>query len=149
MLYVRWMGAFRKVAPLHEALKYELNRPVTDEVAVEPINADGQQVNAKVGLLVDKKAVVKTFRGDCWSERRPDGRLCKTRNPRLAPGRHMEAWANPRYTGIIVSAGVYRDRGEGFYNLPARIRGTIKWYSNLYGLPVYHLVGGKLEVVVF
>ncbi|NLJ81284.1 MAG: hypothetical protein GX335_09705 [Firmicutes bacterium] len=151
MLYIRWMGGFRRCGNLHDSLQFELNRYASDEVAVEPIERDGQQVNAKVGLLVDKTAVVKHFAGDCWSEYDHHGqRLYKTRNPRAAATRHREAWASPVYVGIVVASGVYRDAGEGFQNLPRKIRGTIRWYADMYNLPVYHLgQNGKLEVVKF
>ncbi|MEG3070987.1 MAG: hypothetical protein RQM92_09435 [Candidatus Syntrophopropionicum ammoniitolerans] len=150
MLFVRWMGSFRKAGTLHEALKFELSRRISDEVAVEPIGGSGQQVNAKVGLLVDKNAVIKAFNGDCWSEHDGWVQLYKTRNPRASNSRHREAWACAIYTGIVIASGIYRDAGEGFENLPRRIRGTVKWYADMYDLPVYHLdKNGKLEVVKF
>lgn len=154
--FVRWLGAFRNGGSLHGSLDFELNRNSTDEVAVEPFYKKSRVAHARVGLLVDKKAIVKEFSGDCWSEPTEEGKLQKTRNPREAKSTHREAWANPHYVGVVIkgrkgSTGYgsgYNPRNEGFHNLPKKVRSTIKWYADLYNLPVYNLdVNGKLRKV--
>jgi hypothetical protein len=141
MIYVRWLGAFRKSGTLHESINFEFNRQKTDEVAVEPIKEQSYIFQARVGLLTKNSAIIKKFNGDCWSEYVDDGKLEKTRNPRHSNSEHLEAWAIPVYTGIVCKG---RNKKEGYYNLPKKIRSTIKWYSDLYNLPIYNLIGNKL-----
>lgn len=143
-IYVRWLGAFRRMGTLHQSLNYELNRRIDEEVAVERIDEKSFIDHARVGLLIDKKAVVKKFNGDCWSEYNVGGKLCKTRRP---TGLHREAWAHPAYTAIVVSCGIGRPDGEGFYNLSKKVQNTIKWYSELYNLPILNLVGCELKPI--
>jgi hypothetical protein len=131
-LMIRWLGAFRHHSSnLNQSMIYELNRSLSDEVAAEIIGNDGSKIHkAKVGLLLSREAVKKTFNGDCWSEYVEEtGKLHKTRNPRSANSDHREAWVLPQYVGIVV-------RGS---DMPRRITRTLKWVSKEYNLPIYRL----------
>lgn len=133
-MIVRWMGAFRKGAgSLHEALGAELSG-VLPEVAAERISFcddsyDFGAVNAGIGLVIAKSAVIKEFKGDVWSERHPAGILEATRKP--ARTAHNELFCRPDYRAIIV-----RDWGY----LPRKTRSTVAYYARRYHLPIVQVV---------
>ena len=80
--FVRWMGAYGKKGSLENSIQFEMNRKATDEVACEGICGFTRMQHCRVGLLVDKKNIITSFNGDCYSRKLPNGKLEKTRNPR-------------------------------------------------------------------
>ena len=169
-IYVRWVGAFR--APKNESgeryslldsLLYEFRTP--HEVACEPIGytdglADaniywhknswdptrqGSQVNARVGLLIDRSCIIKKFRDDCWSEYDKNGHLVKTRKGKHCSN-HSEAWTNssPIYTGLVIKTD---DKG-GFFNLKKTTQECIKAFLKAEPkIKVYTLKGSSLKAI--
>ena len=135
-MYIRWMGAFRKNGSLSESIMYELTR--TTDVACEQLQAGVSFVDrARVGLLVDPKAVYKRFFGDVWSEYTPDGKLYTTRKGYETNSRHKESFARPVYTGIVIKNG-------SLATLKYAARAEILSVHEQYSLPVYRLVKGSL-----
>lgn len=133
MKVVRWLGAFGNAGSLHEALGWELSSAAR-ELAAEPLSGGESKIShAKVGLLAKSIAVIKIFDGDCWSVNR-DGRLVKTRNPRSTKCQHKEAWIRPDYAAIVIKGQV-----------SAQSLRTVKWFGDLYQLPILRLKkGGEL-----
>lgn len=135
-MYIRWLGAFRKNGSLSEAIAFETTRAT--DVACERLQNGKSFVNqARVGLLVDPKAVYKRFDGDVWSEYTSDGRLYTTRKGYEASSKHQEAFAKPVYTGIVI-------KNASFATLKYTARAEILAAHELYALPVYKLVKGSL-----
>ena len=128
-MFIRWLGAFRKNGSLSEAISFEMARETP--VACEQLD------HARVGLLVDPKAVYKRFKGDVWSEYTPDGKLYACRPYYDAFGKHKESWAKPVYTGLVI-------KGGSLATLSFEAREQIKLASKKHSLPVYRLVQGKL-----
>ena len=113
-MYIRWMNAFAgRNLTAKKTLAFELNR--SSEVAAEQLQQIGtalvSYINQPWGLLVDPKAVVLTFSGDCYSSYEGD-RLVKGRNPRNAKSKHKEVFAQPVYTGIVLSQGYTPNKHE-------------------------------------
>lgn len=77
--FVRWLGAYGgRGNTLKEMLQFEIERKT--EFACERITR-GQRMSdipSSIGVLVDGSVVVRSFRGDCWSEMTANGRLKKT-----------------------------------------------------------------------
>lgn len=135
-MYIRWMGAFRKNGSLSEAIIYELTR--NTNVACEQLQKGKSLVNfARVGLLVDPKAVYKRYKGDVWSEYTPDGKLHTTRKGYEAKSRHKEAFAKPIYTGIVI-------KDASLATLKYSARAEIISVHKQCLIPVYKLVKGSL-----
>jgi len=110
------MGAFRSYSSLEEALKFELERPATDEVAATDcrllktrrglILISGIK-HAKVGLVVTHTAIRRRWSGDVWSEwHHEKGRLVRTSKPR---GKWTEVWCAPIYSAIVVVGKISYD----------------------------------------
>jgi len=143
-MVVRWLGAFRKNSgSLHESLSFELSRSSSDEVATEPLarnmkrNIKISYIDARVGLVVKTSAIIKVFKGDCWSEYNEDGKLKKTKKPNSKS--HWETWAHPIYVGIIV---------KDFASMTAKHQKTIMWFCDVYHLPVLNFrFDGKIKEV--
>lgn len=135
-MYIRWMGAFRKNGSLAEAVEFELSRATN--VACEQL-IDGKSLveQARVGLLVDPKAVYKRFSGDVWSEYTADGMLHTTRKGYEAKSDHKEAFAHPVYTGIVI-------KNASLVTLSFAARKEISEIVKRHNLPIYRLVKGKL-----
>lgn len=134
-MYIRWMGAFRKDGSLSEAISYELSR--TTDVACEQFKDKSLVEQARIGLLVDPKAVYKRFNGDVWSEYTVDGKLHTTRKGYEAKSEHKESFAHPVYTGIVIKNG-------SFSTLSYAARQELLAVVAQHDLPVYRLVKGKL-----
>jgi len=133
MKLVRWLGAFRDDGhSFEESLVWELTQTERLEVAAEPIRrGEGSSIRGvRVGLLVRSRALVKAFRGDCWSEEAAGGRLFKTRNPRHG-GPHLESWVRPDFAGIVIKGNPRR--------FPRWLRRTIARVAARFGLPIYQL----------
>jgi len=98
--YIRWIGAFRKSREynLQKALDFELISK--SEKACEKVFDLTPQVRSKIGLLVDRCAIIATFKGDVWSVNTTDGRLERTRKP--AKSAHTEAFCRPIYRGVVI-----------------------------------------------
>lgn len=169
-IYVRWLGAFR--APKNESgeryslldsLLYEVRTP--HEVACEPIGytnglADaniywyqdsedptrqGSQVNARVGLLIDRSCITKKFRDDCWSEYDENNHLKKTRSGKRCSN-HSEAWTNasPVYTGLVIKTD---DKG-GFFNLKKSTQECVKSFLKAEpSMGLFLLKGSRLKPI--
>lgn len=92
----------RFICPQCMELFWELTQ--TREVAAEHISgSNGQIRHARVGLLVDSRAVIKTYPGDVWSVTEGD----KLKATRYASGwelknRQHEAFCKPVYRAIVV-----------------------------------------------
>ena len=124
---VRWLGAFGKSNSLEDSLNWELSN-TSGEYAAEVIKdvAWGSEIyHATIGLLVSRTAVIKQFNGDCWSVKKDDGSLKKTRNPRNANGKHVECWVKPSYKAIVVDGQITKHNWK-----------TVKAMANKYSLPV-------------
>ena len=136
--YIRWLGAFRHKGEysLNQSMLFELSRACSDEVAVEIIE-DRSYIFAKVGLLVGSEFIKIEFSGDCWSEYGNNGRLMRTANPRRSSSKHKEAFAAPKYQGIVV-------KGK---DMPKKITKTLRWVSAEYNLPIYRLTGNSLKEI--
>lgn len=102
-MIIRWLGAFGKAQDLAKSLEWELTQ--TREVAAERISGgNGKIRHARVGLLVDSRAVIKTYPGDVWSVVTESDKLKATR---YASGwglknRQQEAFCKPVYRAIVV-----------------------------------------------
>lgn len=135
-MYIRWLGAFRKNGSLSEAVCFELSR--TTDVACEQLQSGKSFVNhARVGLLVDPKAVYKRFTGDVWSEYTVDGSLHATRKAWEASSKHKESFAKPVYTGLVIKNG-------SLETLQYAARQEVIKAVEQHNLPLYKLVKGKL-----
>lgn len=135
-MYIRWMGAFRKNGSLSEAIAYELTR--TTDVACEQLQKGISFVDhARVGLLVDPKAVYKRYSGDVWSEYDVAGNLSATRKGYQTNSRHRESFAKPVYTGLVIKNG-------SLATLKYTARAEILSVHEQYALPVYRLAKGSL-----
>lgn len=135
-MYIRWMGAFRKNGSLSEAVCFELSR--TTDVACEQLQSGKSLVDhARVGLLVDPKAVYKRFAGDVWSEYTVDGSLHATRKACEAGSKHKEAFAKPVYTGLVI-------KNASLETLGYAARQEVIKAVEQHDLPLYKLVKGKL-----
>jgi len=146
-MYVRWLGAFGKSNNLHTSLDWELSQ-TNKEVCAENIlkNSYSNILHAKVGLLIPSSAVVKKFNGDCWSKYNNNNMLYKTRNPKNANSEHLEVFCKPIYKGIIIKGGY--NPTYGFFNLPKKIRSTIKYFSKKYHLPIYYFQeNGNIKII--
>lgn len=102
-MVVRWLGAFGKGSDLAASLSWELTQ--NREVAAEHITSgNGKIRHARVGLLVDKRAVIRVFPGDVWSVAGEDGKLRATRyaSGYALTGRHSEAFCRPVYRAIVI-----------------------------------------------
>lgn len=110
-MYIRWLGAFSgnnhtgSANSLLDSLSFELDRDAQQECCAEIIKKGvGSQIShARIGLLVDNKAVNRKFAGDVFSVKREDGKLQRTRKP---INTHTEAWVNPFFTAIVVKGEV-------------------------------------------
>ena len=97
-------------------------------------------IPSSIGVLVDGSVVVRSFRGDCWSEMTANGRLKKTRHPVIMKydgefKGHRESFGKPDgrwIQGIVV-------RG-GYYHLKGYLRHDIRQIAEEFNLPVYELV---------
>lgn len=143
-MYVRWLGAFRKSGTLEESLTFEFSRK--NEVACEKIDNRGRSAIpfARVGLLIDPKAVLKHFKFDVWSEYREDGTLYSTRHSFDGKGiesSHKEAWAMPVYTGIVL-------KECSLQNLRHKSRKVIEDFARENGITIYKLTSGKLVKIM-
>lgn len=136
-MLVRWMNAFAgKNLNAKKTLAFELNR--SSEVAAEKLQmVEGRKgqylasfINKPWGLLLNDKAELVAFNGDCYSSYEGD-RLVKGRNPRNTGSNHLESFCKPEYTGIVLSVGYTPNKHE----LRA-MRNT--------RLPIYTLVKGAL-----
>ena len=135
-MYIRWLGAFRKNGSLGEAISFELSRAT--DVACEQLQGGKSFIRfARVGLLVDPKAVYKRFSGDVWSEYTADGKLTNTRKGYMSLSLHKESFARPVYTGLVIKNG-------SFETLSKAARQEIKNAVEQHNLPLYKLVKGKL-----
>lgn len=135
-MYVRWLGAFRKGnGNMLDSIRFEINSQADRESACEQFKGVSE-VRATIGLLVNPKNIIKSYRGDCWSEY--DGnKLYKTRNPRRAKSKHNESWVTGKnsFQGIVLARPL--DNYKGF------IQEQIKQAHDEFGLPVYYLKEGK------
>ena len=136
-MYVRWIGAFGKGESFSESMKFELNRPITDEIACERLESSKKNkiMNPKiqhcgVGFIINKKHVFKNFNGDCWSLRDEEGRLYKTRNPKVAKSNHLESWAYPVYSKIVVVEN----------KITSKILKEVKYFARKFNLEIVYLV---------
>lgn len=135
-MYIRWMGAFRKNGSLSEAVDFELQRETC--VACEKLQHGKSHVDhARVGLLVDPKAVYKRYKGDVWSSYTVDGRLHTGRKGYEAHSDHWEAFAKPVYTGLVIKNG-------SLETLQFAARKEIQKICEQHQLPVYKLAKGSL-----
>lgn len=144
-MYIRWLGAFNAHGhqyTLLDSLRFEFTR--TTPVACESIGREKlSSINhAKVGLLLDSKAVYRRFESDCWSVYTDDGNLKNTRVlPKYLKGQHTEAWATP---GPGYIKGIVTKRP--WWNLQGKNRKAIRTFAAEKGLPVYFLnAAGQLE----
>ena len=140
-MLVRWLGAFQKKGSLHNSLQFELCEATSDsEVPCEKIlNGTSRIHHAKIGLLIKNSAVIKTFNGDCWSVRRCNGKLQKTRNPKNAYSQHLEAWASPEYIGIVVK-DVARIRKKSLK--------TVLFWAEEFKIPIMELKERESNVIL-
>lgn len=102
-MVIRWIGAFGKASSLADALDWELGINAR-EVAAEHIRGgNGRVAHARVGLLVDRRAVIKTFPGDVWSVVGKDDKLHATRYAcDILSCRQHEAFCRPVYRAIVL-----------------------------------------------
>lgn len=140
-MVVRWLGAFGKGSDLATSLSWELTQD--REVAAEHISSgNGKIRHARVGLLVDKRAVIRVFPGDVWSVAGEDGKLRATR---YASGyalrrRHHEAFCCPVYRAIVIKD--HPDR------IKPAIMATVRSASASFALPIVWIDGkGKKHSV--
>lgn len=90
------MNAFRgQRIPLYNSLVFELTND--REVAATDC------VLGAVGLEVAHSAVVRSFKGDVWSEPQEDGILKPTRHASKANGNHTEYFCKPNYVAIVIN----------------------------------------------
>lgn len=135
-MYVRWLGAFRRNGSLYESFNFEMTRKTN--VACEHFKVKSLVSRARVGLLVDPKAVYKNWNGDVWSEYDADGCLYYTRKDYEADSAHKESWAKPVYTGIVI-------KGGDLVSLSKKAQEQIIKAAKDFNLPLYKLSDGKLK----
>ena len=146
-IYVRWLGAFaRHSTSLHESLQYELGKESAhEEAACEWIKkGERSHIHQKVGLLVPRHSIIRRFPGDVWSEYDEDGRLHTTQRPNRS---HTECFLTRKngFAGIVVKG---RYVGEGYHNLPKKVKSAVAFFARKYSLPVYDLGGDTLKEVM-
>lgn len=125
------MGAFRKNGSLSEAIQFELSRETF--VSCERLQKGKSLIDhARVGLLVDPKAVYKRYNGDVWSEYSAASHLHTHRKGYQASSKHKEAFAKPVYTGIVIKNG-------SFDTFRFDAREELKEIHERYNLNVYRL----------
>lgn len=140
---IRWLGAFRKGKhSLYESIAFECSRE--DEVACEPLYVTKNHgdefvysgVFAKIGVLINNKAVFKTYHHDCWSEY---GNRQKGQDPtrlyatRINPwSNHAESWAHAKgaVIGIVVTGNIASYSKD--------IKAQVSAAHKKLGLPVYY-----------
>lgn len=136
-MFVRWLGAFRKGSyTLSESIDYELSQADLKESACEKFKGESQIGFARVGLLCNPENIIKSFKGDCWSEY--DGNsLRKTRNPKTAKSKHLESWVTGLncFTGIVLKVPVEQFKKH--------VQEEIIASAKMHNLPVYVLKEGK------
>ena len=118
-LYIRWLGAFRKDRniPKGEAfsnsLEYEFFQR-TREAACEKIKQDAiaQVYGAVIGIAFNKKAILRNFKSDVWSEISESGKIYPTRNDLASESIHSESFLRCLQEGDIK--GIVIRRGEGW-----------------------------------
>ena len=141
-MYIRWLGCFKKNGSLYESILFEYTRDT--DVACEKLVKGKSHVSpkkARVGLLVDPSSVYKTFTGDVYSEYDVEGKLHPTRKGYEAYSQHIESFAHPVYTGLVIKDG-------SFDNLSGKARHQIISAVRQLDIPVYHLkANGKLEEI--
>jgi hypothetical protein len=126
---VRWLGAFgpqRFQQSLTDAVRFELEGHQR-QVAAEPILGRSAIEHARVGLLVDRRHVLKVHDGDVWSIRKGKS-LVPTQEPQ---GSHMEAFCNQVYRALVV-------KGE----ITSSARLALEAISKESGLPILDLYTG-------
>lgn len=131
MAAIRWIGAFGHASDLASSLEWELTQH-DREVAAEIVHGgQGTITHARIGLLVDKGAVIRAFPGDVWSVTREGGRLEATRQATGWHKNHTEAFCRPEYAAIVLK------------DHPARFRPSVlkavKDAAEKHGLPVIML----------
>ena len=127
---VRWLGAFgpqRFQQSLTDAIQFELEGHQR-QVAAEPILGRSAIKHARVGLLVDRRHVLKVHDGDVWSIRKGKS-LVPTQEPQ---GYHMEAFCNQVYKALVV-------KGE----ITSSARLALEAISKESGLPILSLYAGN------
>ena len=108
------------------------------DVACERLQSGKSLVDrARLGLLVSPKAVYKRFSGDVWSEYNASGDLYPTRKGYEATSKHLESFAKPVYTGLVIKNG-------SLSTLRYSARQQVISAHERFSLPVYKLVNGKL-----
>lgn len=137
-MYIRWMGAFITNGSISDGISFEMTRE--SAVACEHLQKGKSYIqHARIGLLVDPKAVYKRYSGDVYSHYTSNGCLHTGRKPYEAgsKSRHWEAFAKPVYTGIVIKNG-------SLETIKRAARKEILDACEQYHLPVYKLVKGSL-----
>ena len=151
MKYVRWLNAFGGYGySLKAKIEFEMTRK--DEAACEAIHSESRIASkGSIGVLLNKEAIFRTFKSDCWSFYGQD--LSKHRKARkdqdpkrlytAEPNRHSnhnEAWAHmdKAIVGIVVNQ-------MNIWELSSERRNTLLNASRKYGIAVYRLVHGRLQ----
>lgn len=134
MKYVRWMLAYANTeGSLADALYRELVilSGSKMEVACEPIKTSSYIHHVTVGLLLGRDAIKKVFPSDVYSFRQVgDWKLTKSRKPKNLAGYHGEAFALPRYIGIVIN--------KKLHSLDAETREAVVGASKKYNLPLIY-----------
>lgn len=141
--YVRWLGAFGGFQySLEESFGFEMTRK--DEAACEEVQVvSGKYIaniankpGVEIGLIVNNKAVFRSFNFDCYSFKDSNNKLKQGRSRHAANKKgskfhHTESWfhCDNAYIGIIVPQQWNQTRGV--------IRRLAEKMSKAYNLPVY------------
>ncbi len=131
MAAIRWIGAFGHSSDLASSLEWELTQR-DREVAAEIVHGgQGTITHARIGLLVAKGAVIRSFPGDVWSVPGEGGRLSPTRQATGWHKRHTEAFCRPEYAAIVLKDNPARFK-------PSVLK-TVKDAAEKHGIPVLML----------
>ena len=99
---IRWLGAFGASDYLSEALEFEFS--CEDSVCAEDFTSfSALSLRCGVGLLCNRKNIIRRFDSDVWSFRNRDGKLTATKPENSSD--HSELWVSGenKFTAIVVT----------------------------------------------
>ena len=108
-MLIRWLGAFRGKGwkySLSEVFEYELSCSKI-KAAEDAVKGKSHIHQARIGLLVNKRAIVRKYQTDVWSEYDVHGNLRPSRGEYKTSSIHKECFVKPDYIGVVI-----KGRGE-------------------------------------
>ena len=143
-MLVRWLGAFGRGGSLRESFAWELeqhDRNVAAEQFHHPKDPQGNIVHAIVGIQIDARAALRTWRGDVWSIVDEQTGYLKATRPANISTRHRETFCRSGYARAIVLK-------KHPHNVRLTILRDVAWAAKKYNLRVFWLTpDGKKKLV--